>query len=229
MPRSRKQIDLRSIPSYGIPEAAHYLGISEGTLRSWVIGRKYPTKAGIKTTKPLIIPADAKTDTLSFYNLVEAHVLLFTRQIYGLQMKDVRAGIEFVREKMHVERPLVNQIFWTDGKHLFVKSLESVIDASKMGQLAIITILDLYLERIDWDNAGVAARLYPVRATAADGRRIVIDPRISFGRPILAGSGIPASVLYHRKRLGESEEDISKDYGIDRSAVEEAISYYKAA
>lgn len=229
MPRTRIPSDLRSVPSYGIPEAAHYLGIAEETLRSWVIGRKYPTATGPKISKSVIIPADPRTETLSFYNLVEAHVLLFARQVHGLKMPDVRYGIEYVREKMHVERPLINQVFWTDGKHLFVKTLEQVIDASKMGQLGIGLILDLYLQRIDWDKEGIASRLFPVRATSHDGRKIVIDPTVSFGRPVLAESGIPASVIYHRKRLGENEDEISKDYGIDRSAVEEAISYYKAA
>jgi uncharacterized protein (DUF433 family) len=229
MPRANPKPDLRAIATYGIPEAAHYLGVSEETLRSWVLGRKYPTARGIKTAKPIIILPDARKELLSFYNLVEAHVLLFARQVHGLQLQDVRNGIEYVRDHMKVERPLINQVFWTNGKHLFVKNLEQVINASKMGQLGIGVILDLYLQRIDWDAEGIARRLYPVRATSHEQRRIVIDPSISFGRPIVAGTGIPASVLFHRKRLGESEEDISKDYGIDKLAVEEAISYYKAA
>jgi uncharacterized protein (DUF433 family) len=58
---------------------------------------------------------------------------------------------------------------------------------------------------------------------------VVIDPQISFGRPVIAGTGITASVLWHRKRLGEKIDDISKDYGLDKVAVEEAISYYQAA
>ena|ERR1700720_2127845 len=229
MPRTRSRQDLREVPSYGISEAAHYLGMSEKTLRSWAVGRTYPTIAGTKKSKPIITPADPSTETLSFYNLVEAHVLLFARQVHGLKMIDVRNGIEYVRERMNVERPLITQVFWTNGKHLFVRSLEQVINASKMGQLGIGMILDLYLQRIDWDKEGIAARLYPVRATSHEPRKIVIDPKISFGRPVLSGTGIPASVLYHRKRLGESEDDISKDYGIDKLAVEEAISYYKAA
>jgi uncharacterized protein (DUF433 family) len=229
MARSKKQKDLREIPSYGIPEAAHYLGIAEPTLRSWVLGRKYPTTAGFRTSQPLIIPANAKTETLSFYNLVEAHVLLFTRQVYGIQMPDVKNAIEYVRKKTGAARPLITQVFYTDGKHLFVKELESIIDASKLGQLGIRQILDLYLERIDWDKEGFAARLYPVRATSQKPRAVVIDPKISFGRPVIAGTGITASVLWHRKRLGEEIDEISKDYGLDKIAVEEAISYYKAA
>jgi len=229
MPRKKSRTDLREIASYGIPEAAHYLGLSEATLRSWVIGRKYSTTSGIKTSPPLISPADAKSETLSFYNLVEAHVLMFTRQVYGIQMKHVRSAIAYVRSRTPAKRPLISQVFYTDGKHLFVKELEATIDASKMGQLGIRQILDLYLERIDWDNEGLAARLYPVWATSHEPRSVVIDPKISFGRPVVSGTGITASVLWHRKRLGEKIDEISKDYGLDKVAVEEAISYYQAA
>ncbi len=229
MPRKKSRTDLREIASYGIPEAAHYLGLSEATLRSWVIGRRYSTTSGIKTSQPLIVPADAKGETLSFYNLVEAHVLMFTRQVYGIQMKHVRSAIAYVRSRTPARRPLISQVFYTDGKHLFVKELEATIDASKMGQLGIRQILDLYLERIDWDNEGLAARLYPVWATSREPRSVVIDPKISFGRPVVSGTGITASVLWHRKRLGEKIDEISKDYGLDKVAVEEAISYYQAA
>lgn len=154
---------------------------------------------------------------------------MFTRQVYGIQMKHVRSAIAYVRSRTPARRPLISQVFYTDGKHLFVKELEATIDASKMGQLGIRQILDLYLERIDWDNEGLAARLYPVWATSREPRSVVIDPKISFGRPVVSGTGITASVLWHRKRLGEKIDEISKDYGLDKVAVEEAISYYQAA
>jgi uncharacterized protein (DUF433 family) len=232
MAPKRRNLDTRDLPSYGIPEAAHYLGISESTLRSWVYGRLYPTRSGlIKKTTAIIHPADAKNGILSFYNLVEAHVLLFQRQVYGVQLPAVRTAIEHVRATLGLERPLIHQEFYTDGRDLFINELERkvIINASKRGQLGIWQILSLYVKRIDWDTEGLAAKLFPVRASQMDGPRIVIDPKISFGRPVVKGTGITASVLWHRKRLGEGIDDISKDYGLDRSAVEEAISYYKAA
>ncbi len=229
MPRKKIRTDIRDVASYGIPEAAHYLGLSPATLRSWVVGRKYPTTSGIKTSLPLIVPADERTETLSFYNLVEAHILMFTRQVYGIRMHHVKNAIAYIRERTPHKRPLISQVFYTDGKHLFVKELEATINASKMGQLGIRQMLDLYLERIDWDNEGFASRLYPVWATSHKPRSVVIDPKISFGRPVISGTGITASVLWHRKRLGEKIEEISKDYGLDKVAVEEAISYYQAA
>ena len=40
------KLNLRNIPSYSIPEAARYLLIPVGTLRSWLHGRFYPTGEG---------------------------------------------------------------------------------------------------------------------------------------------------------------------------------------
>ncbi len=40
--------DLRSVPAYGINEAAHYLGLPKATLRSWVISRDSLLQLGQK-------------------------------------------------------------------------------------------------------------------------------------------------------------------------------------
>src|SRR5262245_1298631 len=52
--------DAREVPTYRIPEAAHYLRIPKATLSSWVVGRNYPTARGQRRFKPLITIADPK-------------------------------------------------------------------------------------------------------------------------------------------------------------------------
>jgi uncharacterized protein (DUF433 family) len=52
---------------------------------------------------------------------------------------------------------------------------------------------------------------------------VVIDPRISFGRPVLAGSGIPTAVIADRYKAGESVDELADDYGRKRLEIEEAI------
>jgi DNA-binding transcriptional regulator YiaG len=68
--------DPRGMPAYSLAEAAHYLRIPLATLRSWVRGRYYPTDGGKKFFKPVIELPDPNLVSLSFINLVEAHVLL---------------------------------------------------------------------------------------------------------------------------------------------------------
>jgi uncharacterized protein (DUF433 family) len=52
-------------------------------------------------------------------------------------------------------------------------------------------------------------------------------PRISFGRPIIVGSGIPTSVIlerYHeRYHAGEGFEHLAKDYRLSPEQIEEAV------
>jgi uncharacterized protein (DUF433 family) len=51
----------------------------------------------------------------------------------------------------------------------------------------------------------------------------VIDPYVSFGRPVLVGTGIATSVVAERYKAGESIEQLSTDYGRKRLEIEEAI------
>ena len=67
--------DLRDRPAYGLAEASRYLKLAAATLRSWLVGRKYPKGDGTGHWKPLILPSQMDPLLLSFWNLVEAHVL----------------------------------------------------------------------------------------------------------------------------------------------------------
>jgi len=74
------------------------------------------------------------------------------------------------------------------------------VNISQSGQLAMRKILEAYLQRVEWDEVGVVARLYPFtrKRMSDEPKAIVIDPRISFGRPVSAGGGIPAAVMRSR-------------------------------
>jgi uncharacterized protein (DUF433 family) len=52
---------------------------------------------------------------------------------------------------------------------------------------------------------------------------IVIDPRISFGRPVLTGTGIRTAIVAERYKAGESIEELAKDYSREHLEIEEAI------
>jgi hypothetical protein len=67
--------DIRAEPAYPLLEAARYLRVSPATLRAWVAGRPYPTSSGTGHFQPLLHLPARKPPVLSFWNLVEAHVL----------------------------------------------------------------------------------------------------------------------------------------------------------
>ncbi len=222
--------DPRLVPAYTVAEAAHYLRMPEGTLRSWVIGRLYPVAGQSKRSRPLIHMDDPKRQYLSFINLVEAHVLAAIRRRHGVKLPKVRNAIDYVRRQFRVEHPLINQAFQTDGLDLFVERYGELVNASREGQSAMKEIIGLYLRRIEWDAKGLPIKLYPFTrdtqanaAPASDPRIVVMNPAISFGRPVLAGTGIPVSSIYERYKAGDSVADLAQDFRLEISAIEEAI------
>ena len=220
-----KRRDLREMPAYGINEAAHYLGIPNATLRSWVLGRPYPTGAGERFFRPIIELPDGEQWLLSFENLVEAHVLDAIRRVHGVTFWRVRKAVEYLKTKLASKHPLAEQKFATDGVDLFVEVFGRLVNVSREGQLAIRDLIQAYLQRIERDPIGAPVRLYPfTRERKPDEPKIiVIDPSISFGRPVLVGTGIATTIIAQRYKAGESVEELAEDYGRSRSDIEEAI------
>lgn len=217
--------DPRNLPTYVISEAAHYLGMPVSTLRSWVIGRPYSTDAGLQFFKPIIELAGKQSALLSFMNLVEAHVLDAIRREHKVSLSKVRTALKFLRSKFPSPHPLADQRFETDGLDLFVESYGRLINVSSSGQLAMRDLLRAYLRRIDRDLSGVPLRLYPFTRSCQweQPKWVVIDPAISYGRPVLVGTGIPTAVIAERYKAGESIDDLVDDYGRERPEIEEAI------
>jgi uncharacterized protein (DUF433 family) len=237
--QDRKTFDRRDAPRYGIEEAARCLGMSAATLDSWVNGRKYPTATGQKFFKPLI--ELAAPGNLSFYNLVEAHILLSTRKKHMVEMPSIRRAIDYVRKTYPSAHPLLSESFLTDGRDLFIKKIEGpkgqeqTINVSSWGQLGLGPILDFYLRRIERDDKGWPIKLFPIRMNwpgdlkSDPPRVVVIDPAVSSGRPVVNGTGIMAEVIFGRFNTGEGIESIAADYGLTVPQIEEAIRYAPAA
>src|SRR5579864_8011154 len=227
---SRYAVDTRLLPAYSMAETSHYFRMPEGTLRSWVVGRWYPVAGQAKRSRPLIHLDDPRRQYLSFINIVEAHVLAAIRRRHGVKLPKVRNALDYVRRQFRVEHPLINQAFQTDGLDLFVERYGELINASREGQRAMKEIIGVYLKRIEWDAKGLPIKLYPftrdTQAEAAprsDPRVVVMNPKISFGRPVIAGTGIPVSSIYERYRAGDSVADLAQDFRLEISAIEEAI------
>jgi uncharacterized protein (DUF433 family) len=224
--------DPRRLPAYGVAEAARYLRIPAATLRSWVAGRTYPLQDGVGEFAPLIRAADPEARKLSFENLVEAHVLRALRTKHGLPVRAVRPALEYAERELGIERLLLNnEPLLTDGGELFLDRFGELVSLSRSGQIAIRAALQEHLRRVERDDAHIPIRLYPFGpAEVSAGRRnIVIDPRLSFGRPTIARVGVRTEVVASRVNAGESIDDLALDYGITPQEVEDAILFHQAA
>ena len=218
-------IDPREIPTYAISEAARYLRIPAGTVRSWVAGRRYPTSQGLQNFKPLIATPVQKPLLLSFTNLIEVHVLRAIRKNHQIQLDKVRSALDYIESQLKVSHPLAHSEFRTDGVDLFIDRYGTLINASKPGQTLLRDALNAHLERIEPDDSGLALKLYPFTRsqTTNSPRLVVIDPRLAFGRLVIAGTGIPTDIVAERYKAGDSIADLADDYNCGPEVIEEVI------
>jgi uncharacterized protein (DUF433 family) len=225
--------DPREIPTYSFSEASHLLKIPLVTLRSWVRGRHYPTTAcGRRKYEPLIALPDSDLPLLSFINLMEAHVLDAIRYKDKLPLIGVRTAIKTLKEKYNSEHPLVEYEFQHDGVDLFTEIEKNLVNVSRGGQFAIREIINASLRRIARDHKRSPIALYPFLRRypqhMEEQKIVLIDPRISFGKSILVGVGVPTAVILDRNEAGESVTDLAKDYGCEAAEIKQAIEYERA-
>jgi len=218
--------DVKNVPIYSIGEAARYLRIPHSTVRSWVKGYLYRVKRGSNFFVPLINVAAGKPCLLSFTNLVEIHLLRAITKHHKIQLSKVREALDFINDPENpVAHPLATEKFATDGVDLFVEKYGSLIKASKQGELDLRKDLEAHLQRIELSDQGLAIKLFPFTRPRDENspRLIVIDPRVAFGRLVIAGTGIPTSILKERYCAGDSIQSLANDYNCDISSIEEAI------
>jgi uncharacterized protein (DUF433 family) len=213
-----ERLDPRDVPSYDMVEAARYLRMPKSTLRSWFTGQD--------RFQPVLRAASTGPTTLSFFNLVEAHVLNAIRREHDVPLQRVRLALDTAQALLPQSRhPLIDQRFETDGVDLFIRKYGELINLSRPGQEVMREVLSEHLHRIAWSADRLPERLYPFSGTSLHDRRrsVVIDPRIGFGRRVIAGTGIATTVVAERYAAGESIDELAEDYRRPRVEIEDAI------
>lgn len=207
--------DPRERPIYNVAEAAAYVGVPRGTLRHWI---KSPPGG-----RALI---EADNSKLSFYNLLEAHVLrvVLSRDAW---LNRVRRGVEKLRERDPRNRhPLLSKELRTAGgyRDLFVETVAGQVEnVSRGGQMEFRALLKQHLQRIDFDSTG-PYRLRPFKFS-----HISLDHRVLGGKPSVLDTRISIDVLVSRHKGGDNIEALARDYQIDRASIREALRYASKA
>lgn len=231
--------DPRDIPMYTIAEVASSLRMHPSTLADWTTPRVSLGQRN-ETFAPLIDAPESELagGRLSFYNVIEAHMLLATLRHHMVPILTVRRALDWVKRTMPVPHPLVEYKFQTKGKHIFVSKLmahtegqpKGTVDASLAGQHIISEILDRYLMRIHRDQSGVANRLFPIApGTHGETEPVMMDINFASGKLVVTETGVLAAVLHGRYKAGHSIEKLVRDYRLSPEQIRGAIDYLETA
>ncbi|WP_157935804.1 hypothetical protein [Paracoccus zhejiangensis] len=163
---------------------------------------------------------------ISFLDLIETRVVGAFRRA-GVSLQAVRTAILIAQEKYGIERPLSSLSFKTDGKEIVFKALEDEenyesLSRKNPGQKIFGKIVELSLRDLDYENGRV------VRWRPTADKEVIIDPRRSFGAPILEKYGISTGTLLGEHKLGMTASQIGKLYEIPTKYVNSAIKYERS-
>lgn len=223
---ARSQLLGRGI--YSISRAALLAGVSSGNARRWVLGYSTPTG---ETHSGVIAPDLPSMDhhvSLSFLNLVELKLLARFKN-EGLSLQKVRKAVEYLQTMHDVAHPLAWSKLSTDGRDVFVwvergHGDDVVIQATgrRIGNCVIEKVVQPYFHDIDFSReTNLAERWFPAGRDVP----IVVDPRVSFGEPVVEGTRIGTGLLYDRITAGDDIEMVAHWYSLQAEEVEEARKF----
>jgi uncharacterized protein (DUF433 family) len=219
MPRA----DILETPIYGLIDAAHYLRLPYQTLRYWTRGRD--------SVQPIVQLASDNPPRLSFVNLLECHMLSSMRKRYNLRLPKVRQALHTLAKMYPSPHPLVDRKFETNRINLFVREYgQQLLNLNNPDQGSFEQFLEVFMERIEVIDNG-AMRFFPFveKPSPSEPRIIMMNPAVSFGRPVIAGTGIPTAVIASRFHGRESLGDLAEEYGRTLQEIEEAIRWESRA
>ena len=225
------KVDPRLATAYAIAEASRYLKIPGPTIRYWVMGRDYPKQSGKGRFTPVVVLPSDPSRLLSFRNLIELAALRALRALrteHEFKLAAVREAVSYAGEKLKVTNLLASKELYAAPGELFLHRYGELISLNKAGKLGIKAMLEGLVIRIEWEKK-LPCWFFPLIPNRTEARTVLIDPRISFGRPVIARLGVSIGVIVDRVNAGESPKDLAEDYGATQDEIMDALAYERAA
>lgn len=202
------------LPSYQVVEAARYSRTHPNTVARWHYGENP------------VLPGHERKRPLSYMELVEVAFVAFFRRM-GVGMPRIRAARAYLATTFTSEYPFVEYRFLTEGFHVLMdykeyedprSDFDKLIMADSDGQLAWAEMLGDKFAEFDYEQE-LALKWHPRGRHS----KVVIDPRISFGAPIV--EGLPTWVIKGRWQAQEEIAEITDEFGVSREAVIEGLRF----
>lgn len=220
---------------YTIGEAARLLStpdtrLPSQTLKRWLEGH---WQRGV-FYEPVLRAEPTGSDLVTWAEFVEAGLLKEYRK-RDVPLQRLRPMIVAMREAFGVPYPLAHfrPLIDPDSKELVLrlqeqlkleKSLYLVVRrGGSMQGLLFSESVAAYLQRVEFDEHAVAARVRPLGPASA----VVIDPDRAFGAPTIRG--IRTEILFEHFQADEPIDQIAEDFDLTRHDVEEAIRWESRA
>ena len=206
-------MEIWDTPIYNPAYVSRLIDLSTGRVKRWLQGYEYryiPNNSGEEVWRhkdPVIGREDSGIPNYaSFLDLID---LLFVKQFLskGLSLQKIRKALTEVQSLIGGHH-FAQRSFFTDGKNIYMQiknDSESLLELLSGGHWVISRFIKELAQQIEFDEpSGFATKWFPLGKAGL----VVIDPKISFGRPTIIGRNISTDNVFDCY-LGENE-NISK-------------------
>jgi uncharacterized protein (DUF433 family) len=212
--------DIRTLPTYTIPEAAVFLAISQRKLFDWYEGQN-----------PVLKPSGYynKIALLSFRDLEEAYKVHLLRSKERLSLQYLRRAMTHARKEYGSEHPLIDRDIRV--LDMLVMSIPGsgrrprrAVPLGSPGTATYIPeVVRVWAQRIV--SKRDRTQIFPWRFFNTDeqSRPVSLDPEVMSGRLVVTGTRIPVDILRRRRLSGETPRQLAHDYGIGVDLVQKAL------
>lgn len=208
--------------AYALSEVSRYTGIAPTTVRSWFKPRSDGAGRGpIFRSDYGAVNGDF---AVSFLNLIETYVARWFR-VQGVKAARIRRVHRALQRELDTCHPFARKDLYTDGIDIF-RRVGAEIDDS-----AIVDVLTRPAQRVfgnwrDWlaridyfDSTGLAFRWHIAAG-------VLIDPNISFGKPVVGSTGVTTFVLAKQYNANHRNAALVADlYGVAEEDVLNAVRF----
>ena len=205
---------------YTLSELARYTAIAPATARTWFKPRA--DSAGLGPLFRSDYPSVGEDYAVSFMNLIEAYVARYFR-LQGVTPLRIRRVYEALKLELNSPHPFAREDLYTDGIDIFRRVGKAVNDPELVDVLTrpeqrVFGKWSDYLGQFDYAGKSTS------RWRIASG--VVIDPRLSFGKPVAGSTGITTFVLANQYNANHQNAALVADlYGVTEQDVVNAVNF----
>lgn len=163
----------------------------------------------------------------NFHVLIEAYTVYTLRKL-RVTMPRIRTAREILATRLSSAYPFASRgILAQGGKVLFDPGADTpggIIHLAPGQQAEFREIISPFCKELDFaGETGLAERFWPLGRDS----HIVIDPRISFGRPVIVKTGITVESISSLVAGGEAAQNVAAQFDIPLAAVLEADRFVR--
>jgi uncharacterized protein (DUF433 family) len=173
---------------------------------------------------------DNKCKVFGFHVFIELYTIAKLREC-GVSFQRIYDARKILVEEFQADFPFALGNLLCDGHSILLKiNKKTLMNLNGHGQYELTDILKNFCKKIDFGKqSNLAERYWPMGKNAS----VVIDPKIAFGQPCIAGSGIQAETIYNLYKAGEKKNMLLDAYRINEKQYKDSIlfaeKYKKAA